>query len=77
MSSPHGIDPRAQNDPRNRYPTDDEFYGSDRPDHAVLPEDRPRGGGGTREVKHRGTWATVALVAGIILLILLGIALFP
>ncbi|MCI3278062.1 hypothetical protein [Streptomyces cylindrosporus] len=77
MSSPHGIDPRAQNDPRNRYPTDEEFYGSDRPDHAVLPEDRPRGGGDTGQVKHRGTWATVALVAGIILLILLGIALFP
>lgn len=77
MGSPHGIDPRAHHDPRNRYPTDEEFYGSDRPDHAVLPEDRPRGGGGTSPVKHRGTWATVALVAGIILLILVGIALFP
>ncbi|MEU9391151.1 hypothetical protein [Streptomyces sp. NPDC048324] len=78
MSSPHGIDPRAQNDPRNRYPTDEQFYGSDRPEHAQLPEDRPRGGGGeTSPLKHRGTWATVALVAGIILLILVGIALFP
>jgi len=77
MGSPHSIDPRAQNDPRNRYPTDEEFYGSDRPDHAVLPEDRPRGGGPTMPVRHRGTWATVALVAGIILLILVGIALFP
>ncbi|MFI8230154.1 hypothetical protein ACIGDI_15080 [Streptomyces sp. NPDC085900] len=77
MSSPHGIDPRAQNDPRNRYPTDEQFYGSDRPEHALLPEDRPRGGGEGSPMKHRGPWATVALVAGIILLILVGIALFP
>jgi hypothetical protein len=77
MGSPHSIDPRAHQDARNRYPTDEEFYGSDRPEHAVLPEDRPRGGGDTSPVKHRGTWATVALVVGIILLILVGIALFP
>ncbi|MET7473584.1 hypothetical protein ABZT17_04345 [Streptomyces sp. NPDC005648] len=77
MGSPHSIDPRAHDDPRNRYPTDDQFYRSDRPDQAALPEDRPRGGGPTHSVKHRGTWATVALVAGIILLILVGIALFP
>ncbi|MCX4885449.1 MULTISPECIES: hypothetical protein [unclassified Streptomyces] len=78
MSSPHGIDPRAHDDPRNRYPTDEQFYGSDRPGRAEIPEDRPRGG--NREVsplKHRGTWATVGLVAGVILLILVGIALFP
>jgi hypothetical protein len=77
MSSPHGIDPRAQNDPRNRYPTDEQFYGSDRPEHALLPEDRPRGGGEGIPMKHRGPWTTVALVAGIILLIIVGIALFP
>ena len=78
MGSPHSIDPRAFNDPRNRYETDEEFYASDRPEHAVLPEDRPRGGGTAfAPLKHRGTWATVALVAGIILLILVGIALFP
>jgi hypothetical protein len=77
MTSAHGIDPRAFKDPRNHYPTDDEFYGGDRPAHPVLPEDRPRGGGPTATVKHRGTWATVALVTGIVLLILVGIALFP
>jgi hypothetical protein len=77
MGSPHSIDPRAHDDPRNRYPTDEEFYTSDRPDHRELAEDRPRGGGSSYPVKHRGTWATVALVAGIILLILVGIALFP
>ena len=79
MSSPHGIDPRAQDDPRNRYPTDEQFYRSDRPEGAELPEDRPRGGAGrdTQPLKHRGTWGTVALVACIVLLIILGIALFP
>ena len=44
MGSPHNIDPRAKNDPRNRYPTDEEFYRGDRPPGAALPEDRPRGG---------------------------------
>ncbi|MET9908257.1 hypothetical protein ABZZ74_15785 [Streptomyces sp. NPDC006476] len=79
MSSPHGVDPRAHDDPRNRYPTDEQFYGNDRPDNAELPEDRPRGAGSgeTTPVKHRGTWATVALVACIVLVIILGIALFP
>lgn len=77
MASQQDIDPRASGDPRNVYPTDAQFYASDRPDHPDLPEDRPRGGGATTVVRHRGTWATVALVAGIILLILVGIALFP
>jgi hypothetical protein len=77
MTSPHEIDPRALNDPRNVYPTDEEFYASGRPAGAALPEDRPRGGGPATPLKRRGTWATVGLVAGIILLILVGIALFP
>jgi hypothetical protein len=77
MTSPHEIDPRALDDPRNVYPTDEEFYASGRPAGAALPEDRPRGGGPATPLKRRGTWATVALVAGIILLILVGIALFP
>ncbi|MFF6986352.1 hypothetical protein [Streptomyces sp. NPDC010273] len=77
MASTHGIDPRAFDDPRNHYPTDDEFYASDRPADRELPEDRPRGGGSSTVVKHRGTWATAALVAGVVLLILVGIALFP
>jgi len=71
------IDPRAADDPRNVYPSDAEFYASDRPEHPVLPEDRPRGGGPAKTLQHRGTWATVGLVVGIILLILVGIALFP
>ncbi|WP_405888632.1 hypothetical protein OG762_30145 [Streptomyces sp. NBC_01136] len=77
MSSSHDIDPRAFEDPRNVYPTDEEFYASGRPAHPALPEDRPRGGGAATPLRHRGTWATVALVAGIILLVLVGIALFP
>lgn len=43
MARPHSIDPRAFNDPRNHYPTDEEFYASDRPVQHELPEDRPRG----------------------------------
>jgi hypothetical protein len=77
MGSPHSIDPRAHNDPRNHYPTDQEFYASDRPANPALPEDRPRGGGAAAPVKHRGTWGTVALVAVIVLIVLMGIALFP
>lgn len=77
MGSPHDVDPRAFDDPRNRYPTEEEFYASDRPTRPSLPEDRPRGGGGGAPVKHRGTWGTVGFVACIVLLILVGIALFP
>ncbi|MFE4546819.1 MULTISPECIES: hypothetical protein [unclassified Streptomyces] len=78
MTSPqHHIDPRALDDPRNVYRTDEQFYAHGRPTDPVLPEDRPRGGSPTHPLHHRGTWATVALVAGIILLILVGIALFP
>lgn len=74
---PHEIDPRAAGDPRNVYPTDADFYASDRPEHPVLPEDRPRGGGPATPLKHQGTWGTVGFVACIILLILVGIMLFP
>ncbi|MCX4575527.1 hypothetical protein OHB41_20495 [Streptomyces sp. NBC_01571] len=77
MTSPHEIDPRAFDDPRNVYPTDEQFYAHGRPAVPLLPEDRPRGGRPASPLHHRGTWATVALVAGIILLILVGIALFP
>ncbi|GAA3815994.1 hypothetical protein [Streptomyces chiangmaiensis] len=77
MAIPHEIDPRATGDPRNVYTSDEQFYRSDRPAMPVLPEDRPRGGRPGAPVRHRGTWATVAMVAGIILLILVGIALFP
>jgi hypothetical protein len=77
MATPHEIDPRAANDPRNVYPSDDQFYLSDRPAHPALPEDRPRGGGPHEPLHHRGSWATVAMIVGICLLILFGIALFP
>jgi len=76
MGSPHGIDPRASDDPRNHYPTDEQFYANDRPDQAALPEDRPRGGPGD-PYKHPWTWGTIALVAFVVLIVLLGIALFP
>ncbi|AZS83613.1 hypothetical protein ACIQKE_04070 [Streptomyces griseoviridis] len=74
--SPH-IDPRAFGDARNHYSTDDQFYGSDRPERPLLPEDRPRGGVTGEVARHRGTWATVGLVALIVLIVLIGIALFP
>ncbi|WP_055491231.1 hypothetical protein [Streptomyces sp. TP-A0356] len=77
MPTPHEIDPRAAGDPRNVYPSDEQFYASDRPAHPDLPEDRPRGGRAPEPLKHRGTWATVGLIACIVLLILAGIALFP
>lgn len=73
----HHIDPRASGDPRNIYRSDDQFYASDRPENPAMPEDRPRGGRTPAPVRHRGTWATVALVVGIVLLVLIGIALFP
>jgi hypothetical protein len=59
------------------YPRDDEFYARDRPAHPTLPEDRPRGGKDKASMKHRGPWAMAALIAFVILLILVGIALFP
>lgn len=77
MAIPHEIDPRAAEDPRNVYPSDEQFYTGDRPAHPVLPEDRPRGGGPAKPMHHRGPWATVAMVVVICLLILCGIALFP
>ena len=91
MASPHDIDPRSTDmdsrcaeidprcadDPRNVYPSDADFYASDRPAHPVLPEDRPRGGGPATPLRHRGTWETVGLVVAVILVIMVGIALFP
>ncbi|MEW2402905.1 hypothetical protein [Streptomyces sp. NPDC046862] len=77
MNNPRDIDPRSLDDPRNVYPTDEEFYASDRPANPVLPEDRPRGGGPTSPVKHPWTWGTILLVAFVFLVIFAGIALFP
>ncbi|MFJ2606478.1 hypothetical protein ACIQOU_10485 [Streptomyces sp. NPDC091279] len=74
---PHRIDPRAFGDARNHYPTDEQFYGNDRPADRVLPEDRPRGGVTGTAARHRSTWTTVAIVAAIVLIVLAGIALFP
>lgn len=76
MGSPHGIDPRAFDDPRNRYPTDQEFYSGDRPEKAELEEDRPRGGPGD-PYRHPWTWGSIALVVFAVLIVLMGIALFP
>jgi Flp pilus assembly protein TadB len=75
MSDPHGIDPRAQNDPRNVYPSEEEFYGSDRPDDPVLAEDRPRGGAG--ETAHRGRLFMVVMIAFVVLVVVVWVLAFP
>jgi len=77
MGSPQNIDPRAQNDPRNHYCTDEQFYANDRPSQSALPEDRPRGGSGGDPYRHPWTWGTIALVVFIVLIVAMGIALFP
>jgi hypothetical protein len=77
MTTPHPTDPRADGDPRYVYPSDEQFYASDRPEDPALPEDRPRGGGPSAPIRHRGKWGTVLLVVCIVLLIAAGIALFP
>ncbi|WP_055489510.1 hypothetical protein [Streptomyces sp. TP-A0356] len=56
---------------------DEEFYTRDRPAHPTLAEDRPRGTAPKAPAKHRGPWVTVAIVAVLVLLVVLGIALFP
>lgn len=76
MGGQDNIDPRAQSDPRNRYPTDEQFYGGDRTGRSALPEDRPRGGA-RDPFKHPWTWGTVAVVVFVVLIVALGIALFP
>ncbi|MFL5994304.1 MAG: hypothetical protein ACJ736_08320 [Streptomyces sp.] len=76
MVRPHSIDPRAFNDPRNHYTTDEDFYASDRPVQHELPEDRPRGGAHD-PFRHPWSWGMIALVVFAGLIVLLGIALFP
>jgi hypothetical protein len=75
MSEPHGIDPRAHSDPRNVYPSDEEFYARERPSggDAMLPEDRPRGGGDS----NRGRLFTVGLIAFIALVVVVWFLAFP
>jgi hypothetical protein len=77
MGSPGNIDPRAHDDPRNRYPTDEQFYANDRTDQSGIPEDRPRGGAPADPYKHPRTWGTVAIVVFVIVIVIMGIALFP
>ncbi|MCX3063415.1 hypothetical protein [Streptomyces beihaiensis] len=64
-----------------RNAEDEEFYSRDRPaHHPTLPEDRPRGNAGgpiLPTLHHRGFWFTTAVVIGVILVIAVGIALFP
>ncbi|MEV7086305.1 hypothetical protein AB0O07_10455 [Streptomyces sp. NPDC093085] len=57
--------------------TETEFYASDRPAHPELPEDRPRGGGPKEPLVHPGTWAMIAIVAIVVVVIGVGIVLFP
>jgi hypothetical protein len=56
---------------------DEEFYMRDRPAHPTLEEDRPRGDKPKAPAKHRGSWSTVAIIVVVVLLVVLGIALFP
>lgn len=59
------------------YSCDGDFYTRDRPEHPVLPEDRPRGGQPRMPLRHRSAWATAGFVIGFFLLIVVGVALFP
>ncbi|WP_406456623.1 hypothetical protein OH768_23470 [Streptomyces sp. NBC_01622] len=59
---------------RNSRPA---LYSRDRPAHPTLPEDRPREGKPKAPVKHRSPWLVAAFVIGVIVLIVVGIALFP
>ncbi|MCF3961105.1 hypothetical protein [Streptomyces fuscigenes] len=54
----------------------DMFYKHGRPQHPTLLEDRPRGGP-ARRVRHQRSWSTGGAILAIMLLILVGIALFP
>ncbi|WP_327293984.1 MULTISPECIES: hypothetical protein [unclassified Streptomyces] len=56
---------------------EDEFYSRDRPEHPVLPEDRPRGGQPKQPLQHRGPWTVAAIIVAVIVLIIVGVALFP
>ena len=54
----------------------DTFYKHGRPQHPTLQEDRPRGGP-AKGVKHKRSWSAGAIVLVIVLLVIVGIALFP
>ncbi|MBP0458707.1 hypothetical protein [Streptomyces montanisoli] len=54
----------------------DTFYKHGRPQHPTLEEDRPRGGR-AKGVKHQGSWSVGAIILVIVLLVIVGIALFP
>lgn len=56
--------------------SDDNFYRHDRPSHPGMHEDRPRGGAGGR-VSHGGTWSAIGVVVAVLVLVAVGIALFP
>ncbi|MEV7424757.1 MULTISPECIES: hypothetical protein [unclassified Streptomyces] len=53
------------------------FYAHDRPPHPTLPEDRPRGGGPKTPLAHSGRWTTLAIVLVVLLIVVVGIAMFP
>ncbi|MET8473153.1 hypothetical protein ABZY90_15915 [Streptomyces sp. NPDC006422] len=56
-------------------PGDTDFY--QRSPGSRMPEDRPRGGGPRKRVKHRGTLATILLIIAVVVVIAAGIVLFP
>ncbi|MFJ1750632.1 hypothetical protein ACIOJD_30995 [Streptomyces sp. NPDC088116] len=56
---------------------DTDFYSHDRPEHPLLPEDRPRGGGPRAPVAHSRLWIACAIVIAFVLVALVGIVLFP
>ncbi|MEU5663216.1 hypothetical protein [Streptomyces longwoodensis] len=54
---------------------DGDFYTRDRPDHATLPEDRPRGGGPEDSPRRRTKPVWLVLLLVVVIAILLAIFL--
>ncbi|MFI5754801.1 hypothetical protein [Streptomyces sp. NPDC051569] len=57
---------------------DSEFYMRDRPANPRLPEDRPRGSvPGSAAPEHHRVWTGSYVILAIIVVVAVGIALFP
>ncbi|WP_169922644.1 hypothetical protein [Streptomyces lushanensis] len=56
---------------------DTDFYTRDRPDNPELPEDRPRGRSESYVPEHHRIRTTTLLLIAFVVLVLVGILLFP